>query len=235
MRADDNSAFGQNFNRVYYPKFSASWVVSEEPFWTFPAFNALKLRAAYGESGKQPITYSAIPTYATATGPGDVPTLTPQFLGNPDLGPERSREIEVGFDLGALDDRIGVELSHYRKKTIDAILDRQLAPSVGKPNTQPFNAGEIRNWGTELMVRGTPVLRDNLAWDVTVGLAHNDSEVESSERLKTCSTSAASVRVRGTSRNEQSSSAPRRFRRAACSPSSTGGNTRSARTSSKTC
>jgi TonB-dependent SusC/RagA subfamily outer membrane receptor len=179
IRADDNSAFGQNFNRVYYPKFGVSWVVSEEPFWTFSALNALKLRAAYGESGKQPITYSAIPTYTTATGPGEVATITPQFLGNPDLGPERSKEIEVGFDLGALDDRIGVELTHYRKQTVDAILDRQLAPSVGKPNTQPFNAGSIRNWGTELMVRGTPVMRDNLDWDVMVGLAHNDSEVES--------------------------------------------------------
>jgi TonB-linked SusC/RagA family outer membrane protein len=179
VRADDNSAFGQNFNRVYYPKFSASWVISEEPFWTWPALNALKLRAAYGESGKQPITYSAIPTYATATGPGDVPTLTPQFFGNPDLGPERSKEIELGFDLGALDDRLGVELTYYRKRTVDAILDRQLAPSIGKPNTQPFNAGSIRNWGTELMVRGTPLVMDNFAWDVTVGFANNDSEVES--------------------------------------------------------
>ncbi len=179
VRADDNSAFGQNFNRVYYPKFSASWVISEEPFWRWTTLNALKLRAAYGESGKQPITYSAIPTYATATGPGDVPTLTPQFYGNPDLGPERSKEIELGFDLGALDDRLGVELSYYRKRTVDAILDRQLAPSIGKPNTQPFNAGAIRNWGTELMLRGTPIRMDNFDWDVMVGFANNDSEVES--------------------------------------------------------
>jgi TonB-linked SusC/RagA family outer membrane protein len=131
IRADDNSAFGQNFDKVYYPKFSASWVISEEPFWQWTQFNALKLRAAYGESGKQPITYSAIPTYSTATGPGDVPTLTPQFLGNADLGPERSKEVELGFDLGALDDRLGVELTYYRKRTVDAILDRQVAPSSG--------------------------------------------------------------------------------------------------------
>jgi hypothetical protein len=179
VRADDNSAFGQNFDRVYYPKFGASWVISEEPFWNWPVVNALKLRAAYGESGKQPITYSAIPTYATATGPGDVPTLTPQFLGNPDLGPERSKEIELGFDLGAFDDRLSVELSYYRKRTVDAILDKQIAPSSGKPGTQPFNAGAIRNWGTELMVRGTPVVLDRFSWDVAVGLGHNDSEVES--------------------------------------------------------
>jgi TonB-linked SusC/RagA family outer membrane protein len=179
IRADDNSAFGQNFDRVYYPKFSASWVISEEPFWSWPVISALKLRAAYGESGKQPITYSALQTYESATGPGDVATVTPQFIGNPDLGPERSRELEFGFDLGALDDRVGLEVTHYRKKTVDAILDRQVAPSLGIPNTQPFNAGSIRNWGTELMVRGTPVRRDNFEWDLNFGWAMNDSEIES--------------------------------------------------------
>jgi TonB-linked SusC/RagA family outer membrane protein len=179
IRADDNSAFGQNFDRVYYPKFSASWVISEEPFWSWPVVNALKLRAAYGESGKQPITYSALQTYESATGPGDVATVTPQFLGNADLGPERSRELEFGFDLGLLDDRVGIEATHYRKKTVDAILDRQVAPSLGIPNTQPFNAGAIRNWGTELLVRGTPLRRENFEWDLTFGWAMNDSEVES--------------------------------------------------------
>lgn len=179
IRADDNSAFGQNFDRVYYPKFSASWVISEEPLWRWPVVNALKLRAAYGESGKQPITYSALQTYVSATGPADAATVTPQFLGNADLGPERSRELEFGFDLGALDDRLGIEVTHYRKKTVDAILDRQVAPSLGIPNTQPFNAGAIRNWGTELLVRGTPIRRNAFEWDVTFGWAINDSEVES--------------------------------------------------------
>ncbi|HUR91955.1 MAG TPA: SusC/RagA family TonB-linked outer membrane protein [Gemmatimonadaceae bacterium] len=178
IRADDNSAFGQNFDRVTYPKYGASWVISEEPFWRFPILNALKLRAAYGESGKQPITYSALQTYASATGPGDVATVTPQFLGNADLGPERSKEIEMGFDLGALNDRVGVEFSWYRKNTIDAILNRQIAPSLGLPNTQPFNAGSIRNSGTELMLRATPLMRDNFEWDVTFGIAKNSSEVE---------------------------------------------------------
>jgi TonB-linked SusC/RagA family outer membrane protein len=179
VRADDNSAFGQNFDRVYYPKFSASWVISEEPFWRWPVLTALKLRAAYGESGKQPITYSALQTYEAATGPGDVATVTPQFLGNLDLGPERSRELEFGFDLGALDDRVGLEATYYRKQTVDAILDRQVAPSLGIPNTQPFNAGSIRNWGTELLLRGTPVRQNAFEWDVTFGWAMNDSEIES--------------------------------------------------------
>ncbi|MGI9140990.1 MAG: SusC/RagA family TonB-linked outer membrane protein [Gemmatimonadaceae bacterium] len=178
VRTDDNSAFGQNFDRVVYPKLGASWVISEEPFFRLPLLNALKLRAAYGESGKQPITYSALQTYAAATGPGDVASVRPQFLGNLDLGPERSKELEVGFDLGALNDRVGVEFSWYNKNTTDAILNRQIAPSIGIPNTQPFNAGKIRNSGMELMLRTTPIQRDAIEWDMTFGIGTNDSEVK---------------------------------------------------------
>ena len=72
LRSDDHSAFGQNFDRVYYPKVSASWVLSEEPFWNLGLVNALKLRAAYGQSGQQPANYDALRTYQPTAGPGDV-------------------------------------------------------------------------------------------------------------------------------------------------------------------
>src|SRR5205814_2134485 len=54
MRVDNNSAFGEDFKWVTYPKLSASWVVNEEPFWRWHAINTLRLRTAYGESGRQP-------------------------------------------------------------------------------------------------------------------------------------------------------------------------------------
>ncbi|HXG72445.1 MAG TPA: TonB-dependent receptor, partial [Gemmatimonadaceae bacterium] len=177
LRADDNSAFGKNFDRVYYPKYSMSYVVSEEPFWRWSAINALKLRAAYGESGKQPATFSALQTYTTATGPGDVATVTPQFIGNADLGPERAKELEFGFDLGALGDRVGIEFTSYRRNITDAILDREIPPSTGVPGTQPFNAGRVRNWGSEVMFRVTPVRRDNVDWNSTLGYSRNNSKI----------------------------------------------------------
>jgi TonB-dependent SusC/RagA subfamily outer membrane receptor len=177
LRADDNSAFGRNFDRVYYPKFSASWIPIEGP-GSVPMINALKLRAAYGESGKQPITFSALQTYLSATGPNDVPTVTLNSIGNPDLGPERSKEIELGLDVGALNDRAGLELTYYRKRTVDAILDRQIAPSIGVPGSQPFNAGSIRNSGLELGLRGRPISRENVEWDVNVSYATNNNTVE---------------------------------------------------------
>ena len=64
VRSDNNSSFGSNFKRVTYPKVSASWVVSEEPFFSrVPFVNTLKLRSAYGQTGQAPLPYSAVPFF----------------------------------------------------------------------------------------------------------------------------------------------------------------------------
>ncbi|MDQ3949387.1 MAG: SusC/RagA family TonB-linked outer membrane protein [Gemmatimonadota bacterium] len=184
LRSDDHSAFGANFDRVIYPKYSASWVVSREPWWMFGTANSLRLRAAYGEAGRAPSTYAAIRTYTPVTGPGDSPAITAQFLGNPDLGPERGKEVELGFDAGALDDRVNVELTYYNKKTTKAILNREIAPSIGytgtpvaNTGTQPFNAGSIRNTGWEFLLRGTPYRTERVGIDLAFSFSTNDNKI----------------------------------------------------------
>lgn len=177
LRADDNSAFGQNFDLVYYPKVSASWVLSEEPFWSLAPISLLKLRAAYGESGQQPDAFDALRTYAAVTGRGDIAAVTPQAIGNPDLGPERGQELELGFDAGFFDQRVGLELTYYNQRTTDAILLRQLAPSFGFPGTQIVNIGEIRNRGVELLLNGQAIDRRNLDLNLSLTFATNANEV----------------------------------------------------------
>src|SRR5213078_567535 len=94
VRVDNNSAFGEDFKWVTYPKLSGSWVVNEEPFWHWSnVVNTLKLRAAYGESGRQPVTFSALRTFLPVQGPGGVSAVTPGSIGNPDLKPERGKEL----------------------------------------------------------------------------------------------------------------------------------------------
>src|SRR3989441_6524 len=177
LRSDDQSTFGANFNRVYYPKASASWVISEEPFWKSPFFNQVRLRAAYGESGRAPPYNAAVPTYTTATGPGDLPAVTPQNIGNPDLGPERGKEIELGFDAGFWNDRLGLEFTYYRKRTTDEILLRQIAPSIGFSGQQYINAGAVLNQGIELLVRARPYSRGPASVDLAFNLATNNNKI----------------------------------------------------------
>jgi TonB-linked SusC/RagA family outer membrane protein len=183
LRQDKSSAFGANFNKVTYPKYSLSYVVSDEPWWQQGYLgnwvNSFRIRAAYGEAGKAPGTYAALRTFAPVSGPGDQPAVTPQSIGNPNLGPERGKEYELGFDAGFLNDRAGIELTRYHKQTTNAILFKQIAPSVGFSGTEPFNAGGILNQGWELSVRATPIRREQLTWDVNFNYATNDNRVTS--------------------------------------------------------
>ena len=181
IRNDDHSAFGAGFSRVTYPKFSASYVISEEPWFRVPVvadrLDELRLRLAYGQSGKAPSTYSSLRAYVGTSGPNDSPAVTANTLGNPELGPEIGSEIEAGFDLGALSERVGVEFTYYHKKTKDAILNRVIAPSAGQAAEQPINVGEIVNSGIELALRGTPWRSDRVSLDLMASISTNKNEV----------------------------------------------------------
>lgn len=181
VRVDNNSAFGSDLDFVTYPKASLSWVLSEEPALEgrFPdIMNTFKLRAAYGQSGSQPVALSALRTFAPVTGPGGTPAVTPSTLGNPELGPERGEEIELGFDAGFLEDRVGLEFTYYRTRTKDGILLRPIAPSTGYPGSRWENAGQLLNTGIEALVRGQVMSRENFGWDMSLSVATNRGKVE---------------------------------------------------------
>lgn len=177
LRVDDNSAFGENFSWITYPKFSATWVITEEPWWRYGFLDALKLRAAYGQAGQQPVVNSALRTFAPVTGGDGLSAVTPQSLGNADLKAERASEIEVGFDASALRERLALELTLYRRDTRDAILLQNVAPSSGFPGQRFVNIGKIRSSGIEVQARGTLVARERFGLDATFNIAHNDNKI----------------------------------------------------------
>ncbi|MFN2564131.1 MAG: SusC/RagA family TonB-linked outer membrane protein [Gemmatimonadaceae bacterium] len=177
IRADDNSSFGANFDVVTYPKLSVSYVLSEEPRISLPsAINTLRLRAAYGGSGLQPGAFDAIRTYSL-TGTGG--TVTPFSPGNPDLGPERSTEIELGLDAGLLNDRFGAEITYFDGTTRDAILARLAPPSNGFPDFQFFNAGRVDRRGLEWLLRAQALSTDVAVLDLTLSGSTNKYVIKS--------------------------------------------------------
>lgn len=176
VRVDNNSAFGKDFSWTTYPKGSVSWVINEEEFFNISFIDALKLRAAYGAAGQQPDNFAALRTLAPVAG-GVGGALTPQFIGNDALKPERGTEIEAGFEAGFLSSRLGLDLTIYRSTTRDAILARQLAPSLGFPGAQFVNAGTIRNQGLEVQLRALAVQTSKVGVDFRLNLSSNRNEV----------------------------------------------------------
>lgn len=177
IRGDDNSAFGENFEFVVYPKFSASYVISDEPFWDrFRFIGDTRLRAAWGRAGQQPDVFDALRTYNPTVGPGG-PALTPENIGNPDLKPEVGDELELGLDVSLLEDRVGFEFTWFRQQTRDAIVRVPTVPSVGFPGVQFQNIGEVRNRGLELALNAQPYQGRNVGVTMAFTLSRNQNEV----------------------------------------------------------
>jgi TonB-linked SusC/RagA family outer membrane protein len=187
VRADDNSAFGTNFDLIVYPKFSLSWVLSEEPALAGVVgalrANTFRLRSAWGQAGRAPEPYSATQTYqvirSTVT-----PTVTRSGLitnsfGNPGLKPERGEEFEVGFESSHLGDRVGLDFTYYNRRTRDMLVPVAVAPSLGFISSPFTNLGEVRNSGIELGLNATPISRPRFGWDTRVNFSTNNDRLNS--------------------------------------------------------
>ncbi len=182
VRSDRNSAFGADFKTVLYPKLSLSWVVSEESFVPhYSWMNQLRLRTAYGASGVQPGTIDAVQYYSASTTrleSGDTPAVVFSTLGNVNLKPERSTELEVGVDGTFFSSRVNVELTHYSKSSKDALISRILPPSLGTGATARFeNLGEVQNAGWEALINAQLVQRDAFGWDLTINANANSNKL----------------------------------------------------------
>ena len=174
-RVDGNSAFGESFGFQTYPKASASWVVSDEGFWR-ERFGTLKVRAAYGAAGRAPTAFAAVQTW-NPVGWGTAPAVRPLNLGDPNLGPERTTETELGFDHTAFDGRLSVDFTWFRAVTDDALFFVRNVPSQGFLASSLGNAGKIMKRGIEAAINATLLERDNLAIRAGLNASTNVSKV----------------------------------------------------------
>ncbi|MBI4520450.1 MAG: TonB-dependent receptor [Gemmatimonadetes bacterium] len=178
LRVDGNSAFGQDLGLQPYPKASLSYVISDERFWP-ERLGEMKLRAAYGFAGRAPGAFDAVRTWTPATFSPDVAAFVPGNRGNPELAPERTRELELGFDASFLRGRLAADFTHYSKTTSDALFRVGKSVTEGGWSAQLENVGEIRNSGTELTLNGKPLDLPSFGWELGVGLTTNQSKVVS--------------------------------------------------------
>ena len=175
LRIDGNSAFGTDFGLQTYPKASASYVISDESFWP-EAIEAMKFRVAWGQSGQAPGSFDALKVWSPIAAKDGQPGAVPSNLGNPDLGPERTTEAEVGFESTALNGRLTIDANYYRAITDDALLPVPSDPTLGFVSAQLQNVGKFRNSGVEISVSARVIESSSLDWDLGVTLATNHSE-----------------------------------------------------------
>jgi len=177
LRVDGNSAFGDDYGLQYYPKVSASYVISDHDAWPSDWFETLKLRSALGQSGKAPRPFAKLRTWSPVAG-FTAPGFTPGEIGNSDVGPERTNELEMGFDASLFQGRVGLELTYFQATTTDALVPVTYPPSQGFLNTREENIGEVYNSGIEIQASLGVLRSDNIDWRLRGNISLLDSEVK---------------------------------------------------------
>ena len=191
IRNDGNSAFGVGHQRAWYPGWSAAWSFTKalkipERFVSFG-----KARIAYGESGQQPPLYATQDIFTTTAfadfSPGSlqVPTLNgigglyaSAARGNPDIRPERVKELEQGFDLSFFNGKSDLSVTHYDSKSSEVVFGVSLPPSTGYTSVN-LNAGRLTNKGWELTTSIRPITRPDFSFELGANWARNRNLVTS--------------------------------------------------------
>jgi TonB-linked SusC/RagA family outer membrane protein len=182
-RIDANSAFGNTKEWFFLPKLGLSYVISEESWWKDGGgfLNTFRLRGAWGQTGRQPPQGAALVTLSPApfidAGTSQAGAI-PNNAGNDSLKAERGVEYELGFDAGMFNDRVGVELTYYRKTSKNLLLAKPLPPSLGFLSNPFVNIGKLRNQGLEIGVTAQPIQQKNVSWDLRLGLSTLKSRIE---------------------------------------------------------
>ncbi|HVH11400.1 MAG TPA: SusC/RagA family TonB-linked outer membrane protein, partial [Longimicrobium sp.] len=182
LNVEGSSAFGSDQRWQMFPRVSGSWVVDDQPGFAESrlgsAFSALRLRAAYGQTGGQPPSeYLNQVTYINVLYGGRPGLRPPTLAPNPELKPERQREYEFGADAGLLNDRVALEVTYYDKLTSDLVLSVPLAPSSGFAS-QFRNVGELSNKGWEVALSTSNVQQRNFSWNTRLLYSRNKNRIE---------------------------------------------------------
>ena len=179
-RVDGSSRFGPKNKYGFFPSASVGWIVSEEKFLkNNKTISYLKLKASWGTTGNAnipPNLYQENWQASTNTYNGQEYLYQTQ-LPNENIKWETSKTIDLGFEMGFLEDRITTEFSYYNKRTKDVFMYLSVPPSFGYTNWWD-NVGEILNWGVELNITSHNLVK-KFKWDTRLNLAYNYNEIVS--------------------------------------------------------
>ncbi|MEQ9437419.1 MAG: TonB-dependent receptor [Cyclobacteriaceae bacterium] len=181
IRRDGSSRFGRNHQWGTFPSFSVGYNVSEESFMNDLGFiSNLKLRASYGHSGNNQIgNYTHIGLLSASTyveNNTQKPGLVPSSLSNDDLTWEKSKQTNLGLDLGLFDDRISFTADVYKDLKTDLLLAVAL-PAASGFNSSTQNIGDIENKGVELSLQTVNVRSNKFEWTSNLTFTANRNRV----------------------------------------------------------
>lgn len=190
---DGSTRFAPSKRWGFFPTFSASWVISNEKFFSkiSPShISQAKIRASAGILGDDGVAsdfgYLQYYNFTNTEGynfgnlwtPGLLPSLS--SYPNETLTWGKSKDINVGLDLGFWNNRITASLEWYHRLRTNMVTDAReylFPPTVGTGGVLPsVNIGKVRFSGFDFTVRHNNNIGD-FQYDVSFNIGTSENKV----------------------------------------------------------
>lgn len=177
-RQDWFSTLSPENNHLFYPSIGGSFVLSDA-FALPRAISFAKIRASWAQvGGGAPDPYQINLGYTSQPSSGQpIQNVTSTTISNRNLQPYTSTTTEAGIEAKLLNNRLGVDLTLYNRKTTNDIVYTAISGTTGFNNVI-LNVGELDNRGVEALFTGTPAKTKNFSWNVSYNVSYNKNTVQ---------------------------------------------------------
>ncbi|MCK4678959.1 MAG: TonB-dependent receptor [Bacteroidales bacterium] len=178
FRRDGSSKFVEGNQWGFFPGVSAAWIISEEPFFDkISPVSLLKFRTSYGQMGNNSVglydaqgRFSADYIYDGNAG------IRPTAMPNQNLTWETCTQLDAGFDMGLLNDRI-VIIADYFTKITENLLFSKLLPNTSGFSSVQTNIGEVKFYGFDFNISSNNIRTSDFEWNTNFTLSFVKNEV----------------------------------------------------------
>jgi TonB-linked SusC/RagA family outer membrane protein len=186
VRGDQSSKFSPENRLGTFTSFGASWVISNENFFSnVGAISLLKLRGSYGEVGNNKILdkdgfevyFPYISSFDTGYDDLDNSGVFFNYLANSTISWEKVNTLNLALDFGLFDSRLNGSIEWYNKLTTGMLFDRPLTRSLGYPSVQENN-GDLQNTGVEILLNSTNFQSERFTWNTGFNISFEKNEIK---------------------------------------------------------
>jgi TonB-linked SusC/RagA family outer membrane protein len=176
-RNDWSSTLPKEDNSFLYPSVNTSFIFTDALGIGGDILTYGKIRGGWANVGRDADAYQINKVFGVgAVFAGNPTVFLPATLGNPNLKPENTEEIEIGADLEFFKRRIAIDFTYYKKTTTDLI------SRVNVPNTTGYaslltNIGKMENEGIEIGLTLVPFQNENFSWTTFTTFTKNKNVV----------------------------------------------------------
>lgn len=167
-RYDGSSLFGENARWNPYYRFSLGYRITEDI--KIPGIQELKVRASLGTSGLRPGFSWQYESWDIING-----VLQKSTLGNKDLKPSETTELEIGLNIDFLN-RFSAVLTYSESDTRDAFALAPLPSQLGFPS-QWQNVGTLSSRVFEATLDMNIIEKENFSWNMFINYDNIRQEI----------------------------------------------------------